>query len=140
MNIKQQKCCDILDTLSSVINPLAAKAVFGHERRMETKHPPTAFKILTAAQWTQFEAEGVFKGAPVDLADGYIHLSTQDQVQGTLDKHFAGQDGLVIAEVDLAVLKGSIIWEPSRGGALFPHIYGDLPMSAIIGHLIQIKA
>jgi uncharacterized protein (DUF952 family) len=102
-------------------------------------HPDTAFKILTAAQWAQFEADGVFHGAPVDLADGYIHLSTQDQVQGTLDKHFAGQENLVIAEVDLTLLKDVIKWEPSRGGALFPHIYGDLPMHAIMGHLIQIK-
>jgi uncharacterized protein (DUF952 family) len=105
-----------------------------------TPQPATAFKILTATQWAQFEADGVFQGAPVDVADGYIHLSTQDQVQGTLDKHFAGQDGLIIAEVDLAALKDVIKWEPSRGGALFPHIYGDLPMRAIIGHLTQIKA
>jgi beta-hydroxylase len=105
-----------------------------------TPHPITAFKILTATQWAQFEAEGVFCGAPVDIADGYIHLSTSDQVQGTLDKHFAGQDGLVVAEVDLASLQANIRWEASRGGALFPHIYGDLPMSAIIGHLTQIKA
>ena len=99
----------------------------------EHSHPDTAFKIFTAAQWAQFEADGVFHGAPVDLADGYIHLSAIDQLQGTLDKHFAGQDGLVIAEVNLAQLGESIIWEESRGGALFPHIYGPLPMSAIVG-------
>ncbi len=105
----------------------------------DSKHPRTAFKILTAAQWAQFEADGLFKGAPVDLADGYIHLSTQDQVQGTLDKHFAGQDGLVIAEVDLAPLQSLIKWVVTRGRALFPHIYGDLPMTAIIGYVLQIK-
>ena len=105
-----------------------------------TSKPVTAFKILTAEQWAQFQTDGVFKGAPVDMADGYIHLSTQDQVQGTLDKHFAGQEGLVIAEVDLAVVHDSIKWEVSRGGALFPHVYRDLPMDAIIGHLTQIKA
>lgn len=103
------------------------------------QHPVTAFKILTAQQWAQFCADGVFHGAPVDLADGYIHLSAQDQVQGTLDKHFAGQEGLVIAEVNLTALQDLIKWEPSRGGALFPHIYGVLPMSAIIGHLTEIK-
>ena len=103
------------------------------------QHPSTAFKILTATQWAQFSADGMFHGAPVDLADGYINLSTQDQVQGTLDKHFAGQEGLVIAEVDLTSLQDIIKWEVSRGGALFPHIYGALPMSAIIGHLTQIK-
>lgn len=92
----------------------------------------TAFKVLTADQWAQFEADGVFAGAPVDVADGYIHLSTADQLQGTLDKHFAGQSGLVIAEVDLAMLGDTIKWEVSRGGALFPHIYGVLPMAAVI--------
>lgn len=95
--------------------------------------PDTAFKILTAEQWAQFQADGVFYGAPVDLADGYIHLSAADQLQGTLDKHFTGQDGLVIAEVDLAALGDTVKWEVSRGGALFPHIYGPLPMVAIIG-------
>jgi uncharacterized protein (DUF952 family) len=92
----------------------------------------TAFKILTAEQWAQFQADDVFNGAPVDLADGYIHLSTADQLQGTLDKHFAGQDALVIVEIDLAALGDTIKWEVSRGGALFPHIYGSLPMAAVI--------
>ena len=95
-------------------------------------HPPIAYKIFTAAQWGQFQADGVFAGAPVDLADGYIHLSTIDQLQGTLDKHFAGQTGLVIAEIDLGLLGDTIRWEVSRGGALFPHIYGPLPLSAIL--------
>lgn len=92
----------------------------------------TAFKILTAQQWAQFQADGIFHGAPVDLADGYIHLSAADQLQGTLDKHFAGQSGLVIVEVNLAALGNSIKWEVSRGGALFPHIYGVLPMAAVM--------
>lgn len=69
----------------------------------------------------------------MDLADGYIHLSAIDQLQGTLDKHFAEQVGLVIAEVDLASLGATVKWEASRGGALFPHIYGPLPMSAVLG-------
>lgn len=94
--------------------------------------PETAFKVLTAAQWAQFEAEGIFHGAPVDLADGYIHLSAADQLQGTLDKHFAGQDGLVIAEIDLAALGACVRWEVSRGDALFPHVYAALPISAVI--------
>lgn len=99
----------------------------------ESSRPATAYKILTADQWAQFQADGMFYGAPVDLADGYIHLSASDQLQGTLDKHFAGQDGLVIAEVDLAALGDTIKWEVSRGGALFPHIYGALPMAAVLG-------
>lgn len=96
-------------------------------------HPPTAFKILTADQWTQFQVSGHFEGAPVDLADGYIHMSTAAQLQETLDKHFAGQKNLAIVEVDLVALGDSIKWEVSRGGALFPHIYGTLPMMAVIG-------
>jgi uncharacterized protein (DUF952 family) len=94
----------------------------------------TAFKIFTADQWTEFEADGVFHGAPVDLADGYIHLSAADQVQGTLDKHFAGQAGSVIAEIDLVALGDAIKWEVSRGGALFPHLYGVLPKAAVLKH------
>lgn len=95
--------------------------------------PNTAYKILTAAQWTQFQADGIFNGAPIDLADGYIHLSSADQLQGTLDKHFEGAPGLVIVEVDLGRLEQLVRWETSRGGALFPHIYGPLPMSAVVG-------
>lgn len=97
-----------------------------------TDHPATVYKILTAEQWAGFQTDGVFHGAPVDLADGYIHLSAAPQLQGTLEKHFAGQDGLVIAEIDLAVLGYTVRWEISRGGALFPHVYGPLPMSAVI--------
>lgn len=100
----------------------------------ETAHAATAFKILTAEQWAQFQRDGVFHGAPVDIADGYIHLSASDQLQGTLDKHFAGQTGLVIAEVNLASLGDTVKWEVSRGNALFPHIYGALPMAAVLNH------
>ena len=95
-------------------------------------HATTAFKILTAGEWAQFQAAGIFHGAPVDIADGYIHLSATEELQGTLDKHFAGQSGLVIAEVDLAALGDLVRWEVSRGGALFPHIYGALPMTAVL--------
>ncbi len=100
---------------------------------MNLAHPATAYKIMTADQWMQFETDGVFHGAPVDLADGYIHLSAADQLAETLTKHFTGQNGLVIAAVDLALLGETVKWEVSRGGALFPHIYGPLPMSAVIG-------
>lgn len=95
-------------------------------------HSPIAYKIFTASQWGRFQADRVFAGAPVDLEDGYIHLSTIDQLQGTLEKHFAGQTGLVIAEIDLGLLGDTIRWEVSRGGALFPHIYGPLPLSAVL--------
>jgi uncharacterized protein (DUF952 family) len=97
-----------------------------------TMHPDTAYKVLTADQWAVFQRDGVFTGAPVDLADGYIHMSTADQLDETIAKHFAGQNGLVIAEIDLTALGHAIRWEPSRGGALFPHLYGHLPLDAVI--------
>lgn len=90
-----------------------------------------AFKILTREQWERFRTEGVFTGAPVDVADGYIHLSARDQVTETVTKHFAGQDDLILAMVDLVALGETVKWEPSRGGALFPHVYGSLPLSAV---------
>ena len=90
-----------------------------------------AFKILTREQWEQFREDGLFRGAPVDMADGYIHLSARDQVADTAAKHFAAQDDLILAMVDLAALGNMVKWEVSRGGALFPHLYGELPMSAV---------
>src|SRR3546814_691764 len=93
----------------------------------------TAFKILTAQQWADFERERVFRGAPVDVADGYIHPSTADQLEGTLAKHFADERDLRIAEVDLGPLGDAVRWEESRGGALYPHLYGELPMHAVVG-------
>lgn len=95
-----------------------------------------AYKILTAAQFEQLKDEGIFRGAPVDLADGYIHLSTRDQAAETAAKHFGGQDRLVLVMVDLAAFGDAIRWEPSRGGALFPHLYGDLPLSAVAGKVV----
>ena len=96
--------------------------------------PDLAYKVLTAEQFAGWQASGTFAGAPVDLADGYIHLSTADQLAGTLDKHFAGQTGLVVATIDLAMLGEAVRWESSRGGALFPHVYGALPIAAMIAH------
>ena len=95
-----------------------------------------AYKILTAEQYAQLKADGVFKGAPVDLADGYIHLSTRDQAAETVAKHFAGQDRLVMVMVDLAPFGEAIRWEESRGGALFPHLYADLPITAVAGKVV----
>jgi uncharacterized protein (DUF952 family) len=98
-----------------------------------TARPATAFKILTGEEWARFQAEGRFEGSPVDRADGFIHLSAADQVEGTLARHFAGQAGLVLAEVDLGALGETVRWEESRGGALFPHVHGVLPLSAVAG-------
>lgn len=96
--------------------------------------PNTAYKVLTADQMAALETDGVFAGAPVDLADGYIHLSTAAQLGETIDKHFAGQTDLWLAAVDLEVLGDAVKWEPSRGGQLFPHIYAALPLDAVIAY------
>ncbi|NOU02773.1 MAG: DUF952 domain-containing protein [Novosphingobium sp.] len=96
--------------------------------------PAHAWKVLTRPQLDQLLGDGLFNGAPVDLADGYIHMSTDDQLQGTFDKHFAGQDDLVLARIDLTALRDPVRWEVSRGGALFPHLYGPLPLSAVSAH------
>ncbi len=97
-------------------------------------HPTTAYKVLTADQMAVLEQEGVFAGAPVDLADGYIHLSTAAQLTETVDKHFAGQSELHIAAVDLEAMGQAVKWEESRGGQLFPHLYADLPLTAVIAY------
>ena len=94
----------------------------------------TAYKVLTAEQMASLERDGSFAGAPVDLEDGYIHLSTAAQLQETLDKHFTGQSDLWLAAVDLDALADAVKWEPSRGGQLFPHIYGALPLDAVVAY------
>jgi uncharacterized protein (DUF952 family) len=94
----------------------------------------TAYKVLTSEQMDTLLREGVFTGAPIDLADGYIHLSAAEQVTETVDKHFAGQTQLFVAAVDLSALGDAVKWEPSRGGQLFPHIYAPLPLNAVTAH------
>jgi len=89
------------------------------------------YKICRQDLWRQAEAAGVFEGAPVDVRDGFIHLSTAAQVRETAAKHFAGQDDLVLVAVDANALSHSLRYEPSRGGELFPHHYGPLPLSAV---------
>lgn len=84
------------------------------------------YKICPQALWREAEAAGTFKGAPVDHADGYIHFSTGEQAQETAARHFAGLADLVLVAVDSARLGGDLMWEPSRGGALFPHLYAPL--------------
>src|ERR1700761_8699887 len=92
----------------------------------------TAYKVFTADEWDQFRA-GVFEGSPIDKADGFIHLSTASQLAETVDRHFVGQSGLIIAAIDLAALGDAVRWEPSRNGQLFPHVYGHLAPGSAIG-------
>lgn len=90
------------------------------------------YKIAPRALWAEAEAQGVFTGAPVDLADGYIHFSTAAQARETASRHFAGQTDLVLAAIDADALGPALRDEPSRGGDLFPHLYAHLPMSAVL--------
>jgi uncharacterized protein (DUF952 family) len=89
------------------------------------------YKICDAALWREAERIGAFAGAGIDLTDGYIHFSAPDQVAETAAKHFAGQHNLLLIAVAADLLGPALKWEPSRGGALFPHLYGPLPLSAV---------
>jgi uncharacterized protein (DUF952 family) len=90
------------------------------------------YKIVSRQLWQEAEAKGVFDGAPVDHADGYIHFSTATQVRETAAKHFAGANDLLLVAIDADVLSDKLIYEPSRGGALFPHLYEPLPLTAAV--------
>lgn len=90
------------------------------------------YKILRAPEWQALCALGETQGAPVDMADGFIHFSTAEQVRETAARHFAGQPDLVLAAFDAEAL--TITWEPSRGGALFPHLYGPLRRADVLWH------
>lgn len=94
--------------------------------------PEPIYKIVPAALWRQAREKGVFEGAAIDLSDGYIHFSTESQVRETAAKHFAGQQDLLLVAVDGDALADHLRYEPSRGGALFPHLYGQLPLSAVL--------
>ena len=89
------------------------------------------YKIFRAPEWEHLQSEGETRGAPIDLEDGYIHFSTAQQVAETAAKHFAGEDGLILVAVDETTLGDALKWEPSRGGALFPHLYAPLTTADI---------
>lgn len=89
------------------------------------------YKLVPAAAWRQAEVLGRFTGSPVDLADGYIHCSTATQVAETAARHFTGVADLLLVTISTSAVEAWLRWEPSRGGALFPHIYADLPLSAV---------
>jgi len=90
------------------------------------------FKIVSVAEWRAAERDGLFRGAPVDRSDGFIHLSTAAQVRDTAARHFHRQADLLLVAYDSAGLGPALKWEPSRGGALFPHLYGTLDPRAAL--------
>ena len=89
------------------------------------------YKILRAPEWADLQENGKSAGAPIDVADGYVHFSTGNQVDVTLAKHFAGEDGLVLLGVETDTLGDDLKWEVSRGDALFPHLYRELRLSDV---------
>ncbi len=97
----------------------------------ETNSPRFIYKICPHTLWVEAEAAGTFTGAPVDHADGYIHFSTATQAHDTAAKHFAGQTDLKLIAIETSALGAALKWEPSRGGALFPHLYAPLPLTAV---------
>src|SRR4051794_8703747 len=92
---------------------------------------PLIYKICPQSLWAVAQMAGSFRGAAVDQHDGFIHFSTAAQVAETAARHFAGADNLVLIAVDATALGEALRWEPSRGGALFPHFYGVLPLAAV---------
>lgn len=89
------------------------------------------YKVLTFSQWTEFQRSRSFTGSPVDLQDGFIHLSCADQLKVTLDKWYADQVQVVLLQVEAAVVEESVKYEISRGGAEFPHLFAPLPLGAV---------
>ena len=90
------------------------------------------YKIVPETLWAEARAEGVFRGAAIDLQDGYIHFSTAAQARETAARHFAGVKGLLLVAVEGATLGDALKYEPSRGGDLFPHLYAHLPMGSVL--------
>jgi uncharacterized protein (DUF952 family) len=99
---------------------------------LATNHQPTIYKICRPGEWEAAERAGVFRGSPDDHRDGFIHFSTAAQVPGTVERYFSGEPGLVLIAVDTRKLGGALKWETSRGGALFPHLYGDLSLDVVL--------
>jgi len=99
--------------------------------RRGTSVPMLIYKIFRGPEWADLRASGASRGAPVDLADGFVHFSTAGQAPETAARHFAGEDGLMLLAVETDRLGDALKWEPSRGGALFPHLYRELRLSDV---------
>lgn len=95
------------------------------------KQPMKIYKIFRSEEWAELRAKGQTSGAPIDVADGYVHFSTAAQAAETAAKHFAGADGLFLLCCDTQALGTDLRWEVSRGGAEFPHLYRDLMMADV---------
>jgi uncharacterized protein (DUF952 family) len=90
------------------------------------------YKVFRPAEWAELDAAGETPGSPADRADGFVHFSTAEQLPGTLARHFAGETGLILAAVDTDLVGHALRWEPSRGGALFPHLHRPLKRADLL--------
>ena len=95
-------------------------------------HPQIIYRLLGAAEWQRAQAAGSFLGTEHDRRDGFIHFSTAEQVAETATRYYAGQAALLLVGVSVPALGDALRWEPSRGGALFPHLYASLPVGAVV--------
>ncbi|WP_299635844.1 DUF952 domain-containing protein [uncultured Ruegeria sp.] len=90
------------------------------------------YKIFRAEEWAALQNQGASDGAPIDVADGFVHFSTAEQAAETAAKHFAGVDGLTVLACDADTMGDDLKWEVSRGGALFPHLYRQIRMRDVV--------
>lgn len=105
----------------------------------KSDRPTRIYKICDRNTWEQARAGGRYFGSGDDARDGFIHLSAPDQVAGTLERHFADRDDLLLIGVDVSRLGKSLRWEPSRGGALFPHLYEPLDFAAVVSEMPLVR-
>lgn len=129
------------ERLIDCVTVVAARCVAVRSgNRLRGPMPGTVYKVCPAVEWEQAKSSGLYHGSPDDLRDGFIHLSTPDQLAGTLHKHFGGaagmpRAGLVVIAFDADAFGPELKWEPARDGALFPHLYGPLETSLALSEL-----
>lgn len=105
----------------------------------DRRHVPSIYKITPASAWREAERQGVYRGSADDERDGFIHFSTAAQVAETVRKHYFGQTGLFLVAVDADALGEALRWEPSRNDELFPHLYGELDLGAVV-EILELRA
>jgi uncharacterized protein (DUF952 family) len=122
----------VKDLQQWTIADICGKATTGYHDGQAGIMSSIIYKIVPAALWQEAKRTGRFDGAPIDLADGFIHFSTGEQAIETAARHFEGQEGLLLVAIDGDALGEELVYEPSRGGALFPHLYAPLFLSAVL--------
>src|SRR5713226_2782974 len=136
------KCGIAVDTVSRQVRKfrkipkdLTPDSTRDSSGKQESRQVRTIYKICPASAWREAERQGTYRGSADDIRDGFIHFSTASQVAETARKHFFGQTGLFLIEVDADGLGDALRLEPSRNDELFPHLYGELDLGAVTGVL-----